>query len=208
MSFQGLKEQVLQYAQTGYNQGLMAGTSGNLSVLSDCGHIVITPSSLNYSTMTTDDVMVITLDGTIIEGPHKPSSEWPMHAEIYKQMQDVKSVVHTHSPYATAFSVINEPIPLALIEMVYSLLGDVRVAPVALQGTADVGIGVVEALQGRGGCLMQNHGALSIGSSLGEAYVRTEYIEDAAKICYMAKTMGNVTLIPDEMIQKMFARIQ
>jgi len=203
MVLQDYKQQVLEYAQKGYTQGLMAGTSGNLSALAEDRVIVITPSSMDYMQMTVDDIMVIDLYGKILEGPHKPSSEWPMHAEIYKNMPEVRAVVHTHSTYATAFSVINECIPLVLIDMIYFLRGDVRVAPVASQGTTEVGIGVVESLRGRGACLMQNHGAVSIGKDLPQAYIRTEYTEDAAKICQMARAIGTPILIPDAMAQEM-----
>ena len=206
MSFFGYKKQVLEYVQKGYAQGLMAGTSGNLSTLSADGKVVITPSGVDYMEMTVDDVMVIELDGTVVEGARRPSSEWPMHAQIYKHIPEVRSIVHTHSPYATAFAVLNRAIPLVLVEMVYFLLGEVRVAPVALQGTPDVGVGVVEALEGRGACLMQNHGAVSIGKDLAQAYLRAEYTEDAAKICHMAMTIGTPTEIPKEMVQQMLGR--
>jgi len=208
MGLYELKKQVLEYAQRAYQSGLMAGTSGNLSVRSEDGKIVITPSGINYITMTVDDVMVITLDGTIIEGPHRPSSEWPMHAEIYKNKPEMRGVVHIHSPYATAFAVVNEPIPLVLIEMVYFLPGGVPVAPVASQGTVSVGVGVVNALQDRAACLMQNHGAIAVGQDLPQAYIRAEYVEDAAKIYHMARTIGTPTLIPDEMVQEMLFRMQ
>ena len=204
MSLIDLKKQVLEYAQRGYAQGLMAGTSGNLSVRFEKDKLVITPSGINYLTMTERDVMVIDLDGNIIEGPHRPSTEWPMHAEIYKNRPDVDSVVHTHSPYATAFSVINEPIPLVLIEMVLFLLREVPVAPVATQGTPDVGVGVVNALGTDGvACLMQNHGALTVGKTLEEAYIRSEYLEDSAKICHMARAIGTPTVMPEAIVREM-----
>lgn len=207
MSLYERKKQVLDYAQQAYRSGLMAGTSGNLSVLSEDGKMVITPSSINYMTMTPDDVMVITLDGTILEGPHRPSSEWPMHAEIYKNKPEVRSVVHTHSPYATAFAVLNEPIPMVLIEMVYFTPGGIPVAPVASQGTVSVGIGVVEALRDNVACLMQNHGAITIGHDLPEAYLRAVYVEDAAKIYHMARAIGSPTIVPDEIVQDMISRL-
>jgi len=207
MSLYELKKQVLVYAQCAYKSGLMAGTSGNLSVLSEEGNIVITPSGMNYMTMTAEDVMVIGLDGRVIEGLHRPSSEWPMHAEIYKNKPEVRSVVHTHSPYATAFAVLNEPIPMVLIEMVYFLPGGVPIAPVASQGTTALGLGVVEALRGHVACLMQNHGAIAVGRDLPEAYIRAEYVEDAAKIYHMARAVGSPTLLPDEIVQDMIARM-
>lgn len=197
------KQQVLDYSKKAYEQKLVAGTSGNLSMKNAQGNIVITPSSTEYAGMTTEDIVVIDLEGNVLEGHLKPSSEWPMHAAIYKAMPQVNAVVHTHSPYATAFSVLNEEIPVCLIEMVYFLPGGVQVAPVALQGTKDVGEGVVNALKDRGGCLMQNHGAVSIGATMQQAYIRTEYIEDAAKIYHMAKTAGTPTIIPQDMIDTM-----
>ena len=200
------KTDVMNYAKEAYRRGLMVGTSGNLSACTDDGKIVITPSGIGYETITKDDIMVIDFDGNIIEGAHKPSSEWRMHAEIYKNMPEIHGVVHTHSPYATAFAVINEPIPVILIEMVMFLRGDVRVAPVASQGTAEVGAGAVIALRGRGACLLQNHGAVSIGRDLREAYIRTEYTEDAAKICHKAKTIGTPVLVPDDIIEELLSR--
>jgi len=200
------KKQVLEYAQKAYRQALVAGTSGNLSARSDEGYIVITPSGRDYLTMVPEDIMVIDLEGNIIEGAHQPSSEWPLHAEIYKSMPEVKSVVHTHSPYATAFAVLNEPIPLVLVEMVYFLKGEIPVAPVAMQGTPDVGLGVVKTLQGQTACLMQNHGAITIGESLPQAFIRTEYLEDAAKIYHMARAVGTPTVMPAAMVQEMLNR--
>lgn len=200
------KELVLEYAQKSYTQGLIAGTSGNLSVRTNDGYIVITPSGMDYMKMTVDDVVVIDLEGQVIEGMHRPSSEWPLHTEIYKSKPEVNGVVHTHSPYATAFSVINQAIPLILVEMVAFLKGDVRVAPVATQGTPEVGLGVIEALNERTACLMQNHGAVSIGQSLPEAFVRAEYVEDAAKVCQLARTIGGLTLVPEEMAKEMLSR--
>lgn len=201
MNISDSKKQVLEYAQRCMRQGLIAGTSGNLSLLSDAGEIVITPSGVDYMTMTEADIMVINLDGGILEGPHKPSSEWPMHAVVYKSDPAIRSIVHTHSPYATAFAVINEPIPVVLVEMVFFLGGDIRVAPLAVQGTEEVGLGCVEALKGRGACLLQNHGAVTVGKNLPQAFIRTEYAEDAAKIYHMAKAVGTPVHIPESMIQ-------
>lgn len=200
------KKQVLEYAQRCVRQALIAGTSGNLSLLADDGAMVITPSGFDYMRMTAEDIMVIDLDGNILEGAHKPSSEWPMHAVIYKSDPAIRSIVHTHSPYATAFAVINEPIPVILVEMVFFLGGDIRVAPIAMQGTDAVGLGCTEALKGRGACLMQNHGAVSVGKDLPQAFRRTEYTEDAAKICHMAKAIGAPTLIPEDMVQELLNR--
>jgi len=196
------KKQVKEYARKCYEKGYTAGTSGNLSILSGEDRIVITPSGIEYGLIAVDDIMVIDFDGNIVSGSHKPSSEWQMHAHIYKNMSNVFSVVHTHSPYATSFAVLNKAIPTTLIEMVYFLGGDVRVAPVATQGTTEVGVGVVNALKDRKACLLQNHGVVCIGENLAEAFMRAEYVEDAAKVNHMAMALGEPTLLSEEMIRK------
>lgn len=193
-----LKTKVLQLAKRCYDEKLMAGTSGNLSALSDDGKIVITPGSVDYYGMTEDDIMVIDLNGAIIEGPHKPSSEWRMHAEIYSHLPHVKAVVHTHSPYATSFAVTGEPVPVILIEMVPFIGGDMPVSEYACTGTKEVGENAVKSLRNRNACLMQNHGVLAVGADLQQAYIRATYAEDAAKIYHMAKTAGKPIILSEE----------
>ncbi len=185
------KEQVAELAKRGFAAKLFAGTSGNLSIYDpETGRMYITASGVRYEGMTAQDVMVITLDGAVLEGPHKPSSEWRMHAAVYRAYPELRAVVHTHSPYATAFAVCNEPIPASLIEMYFFLGGDVPCAPYATPGTDAVGEGAVPLLKDRGGCLLANHGVLAVGATPEQAYLRAEYIEDAAKIYALAKTVG------------------
>jgi len=185
------KEEVAEFARRGFEEHLFAGTSGNLSVYdSKEGKMYITASGIRYETMTQEDVMVTDLDGNILEGKHKPSSEWRLHAAIYRAYPDTGAVVHTHSPYATAFAVCRKPIPATLIEMYFFLGGDVPCAPYATPGTDAVGNSAVPLLKDRGGCLLSNHGVIAVGKNMKEAYLRAEYIEDAAKIYTYAKEIG------------------
>lgn len=204
---QEYKEAVCAETLACYREKLFAGTSGNLSYYDRTeGLIYITPGSYPYELMTPDDIMVITPDGTVKDGTHKPSSEWRLHAEIYKSMDSVCSVVHTHSPYATSFAVNNIGIPVILIEMVPFLGGDVPVAPFALPGTDEVGIYAVKAMtkDGRNACLMANHGVCAVGGSLQQAHIRATYVEDAATIYSHALSNGfPVVLMSEEMIQAM-----
>ena len=190
------KEQVVLLAKRGFSAGMFAGTSGNLSVFDPkIGSIFITASGIRYETMTPDDMMEIALDGTVKSGVHKPSSEWRLHAAVYRAYPTIGAVVHTHSPYATAFAACGEAIPKTLIEMDVFLGGDILCAPFAVPGTEAVGEGVVPLLRNRGGCLLQNHGVLAVGKTLEEAYLRAEYIEDAAKICAIARSIGTPILL-------------
>ena len=103
-------------------------------------------------------------------------------------------MIHTHSPYASAFAVRHEAIPAVLIEMIPTLGGDVPLAEFGMPGTEEVGAQAVKVLQGRGGCLLANHGVLAIGDTLERAFVRAGYVENAAKICAIA--MGSGTIVP------------
>ena len=126
----------------------MAGTSGNISAyFREKQWIVITPSSYDYSLMAEEDIVVIDLDGNLVEGRHKPSSEWKMHAEIYRHLSHANAVVHTHSPYASSFAVNHQEIPVVLIEMIPFLKGKLEVSPYAQQGSAEVGLNAVPILE-------------------------------------------------------------
>ena len=131
-----LKQNVLMTAKKAHDEKLMAGTSGNISAyFREKQWIVITPSSYDYSLMAEEDIVVIDLDGNLVEGRHKPSSEWKMHAEIYRHLSHANAVVHTHSPYASSFAVNHQEIPVVLIEMIPFLKGKLEVSPYAQQGT-------------------------------------------------------------------------
>ncbi len=177
MNREKYREILLAYTKKAYENKLFAGTSGNLSIYddeNDC--IYITPSSIPYENMECEDMVVITMDGTVLEGKHQPSSEWKLHANIYKERKEIKAVVHTHSPYATAFAVANMPIPMILVEMLPSIGDAVQVAGFALPGDEKVGIEAVKALEGRKGCLLKNHGAVAIGEEIESAYITAVYI--------------------------------
>ena len=201
-----MRKEEFDLTKQSYKEQLMAGTSGNLSMYDPESKImVITPTSIPYEIILPEDMVAMRVDGTIIDGHYAPSSEWRLHAEIYKAFPDAGAVVHTHSPYATAFAVTHEPIPVILIEMVPFLGGDVPVAEFGVPGTDAVGLNSVEAMKnGRWACLMANHGVVAFGKDLKEAHIRAVYVEDAAKICYYAKTMGQIHVMRDEDIQAMF----
>lgn len=199
-----LKEEILQTSKKAFSQRLFAGTSGNLSCyLKDEGKVIITPGSVRYETMTIEDLVVIDIEGNVLEGYNKPSSEWRMHNVIYKQRPDVTAVVHTHSPYATSFAVVDRTIPTILIEMIPFLGGDVENAKFGLPGTEEVGIEALKVLTDKGGCLMENHGVLTIGNSIKQAFTRAEYVEDAAKIYHLALQVDTPKTIPDEILARM-----
>ena len=195
-----IKESIVKYSKLMYNEHLVSATSGNISMrLPDrADSFAITPSSESYLSMTEDRIVIMTIDGEILQCPKdaKPSSEWRLHAELYRAKPEVKAIVHTHSPYATSFAVIREGIPLILIEMQPWLGGDVPLAEYAPTGSLQLGLNAARDIGERGGCLLANHGVVAVGDTLDLAYVRATYIEDAAKIYHMARCVGKPVEIP------------
>lgn len=192
-----LKQAVVTTARKAYEEKLMAGTSGNMSAYCPEEELMaITPSSYDYSIMEEKDIVVIDLEGNVVEGCHRPSSEWKMHAEIYKHLPRVRAVVHTHSPYATCFAVNHQEIPVILIEMIPFLKGKLEVSRYAEQGSAEVGLNAVPILERKNACLMANHGVVAVGGTMEEAYINSVYVEDTAKIYHMALSAGQPVVIP------------
>ena len=187
-----LCQEIVEKSLQAFQEGLFTGTSGNMSVfLKEKNAMLITPTSVRYDEMRAEDIVTMNLDGRILHGELKPSSEWRMHAVIYKNFPEVKAVFHTHSPYATAFAVNHLTIPPVLVESFASLGGEIRCADYARPGTQEVGESAIGALQGRGGCILANHGVLAVGESLAQAYLRAEYIEEIAKISILARVIGS-----------------
>ncbi len=204
MSLIEKKEELLKILKKSYKNSLMAGTSGNGSIYNHReGYMIVSPSSVEYESMTIEDMVVMKLDGEIIEGHREPSSEWKMHAQVYIERKDITAVLHTHSPYATGFAVCNLEIPVILIEMIPFIGGDVKVSEIGLPGSIDLGIKALKVLKDRKACLLANHGTLAIGETLQKTYMSAVYLEDAAKIYNLAKNSGEVKLVSKELIQEM-----
>lgn len=202
-----IKQHLVDMAKKAYADKMFAATSGNLSIYDrENGRMYITPGSYPYEIMTAEDVMVIDLDGNILEGPHKPSSEWRLHAAVYRSNEKANALVHTHSPYATAFAINNMSIPVVLYEIVFFLGGDIPCAEGAIPGTDAVGENCVKVLNDRYGCLMGNHGALAYGDTLERAYTRAVYIEDAAKAYSIALSHGPVKVIESADVNKILGK--
>lgn len=194
-----IKEEITKIALKSYNLELVAGTSGNLSYFDrNTGYMYITPSNISYTEMTKDDIMVITLEGEVIEGVHKPSSEWLLHAEMYKGKENVNAVIHTHSPYATGFSIVKKGVPLVLVEMLPFLGGDIPVADFGMPSTSEIGVNAIKVMKNRNAAILQNHGVVAVGQSVEQAFIRAVYVEDAAKAFHFAKLVGEPIIIPSD----------
>ena len=192
-----IKQMIVEAGRKMYNTGLVAGTSGNISMRTPDKEdsFFITPSSMAYDQIQEHDIVEINSKGEPYIKGQRPSSEWQMHVSVYQRFEKYNAIVHTHSTFATSFAVTHENIPLILIEMKPYLGGDLHVAPYRPAGTKELGEVILPYLEDRNSCLLANHGTISCGETLEDAFMAAEYVEDAAKIYYYAKTSGTPVII-------------
>lgn len=179
MSELALREEVVAVAQAIDKAGFCPSKSGNVSARFGDGFL-ITPSGLPYARTTPEDLIYLALDGVVLSGSRKPSSEWPFHVAIYKARPDAQAIVHTHSPRATALSCARRGIPA--FHYMIALCGgaDVRCADYATFGSPELAANAVRALEGRKAVLLANHGVIALGASLAGAHTIVAEVENLA----------------------------
>ncbi|MEU0271148.1 class II aldolase/adducin family protein [Streptomyces sp. NPDC006307] len=170
--------------------GLVVGTSGNVSArVGDL--VLVTPSGVPYDRLTPADLTAVDLDGTQVRGTLTPTSELPMHLAVYRDTP-ARAVVHTHAVHATAVSTLVPELP-PIHYMAAALGGPVRVAPYALYGTEELARNMLRALEGRTGCLLGNHGTVTYGDTLDQAYDRTAQLEWMCRLWLTATSVPGRT---------------
>lgn len=191
MLLRELRAEVLATARRMVTEGLTLGTGGNVSVRDrDSGNVVITPSAVDYETMREDDLVVVDLDGRVIEGRWKPSNETPMHTIFYRERPEVGAVVHTHAPYSSVFAVTREPIPLVIMEAALCLGRPVAVAPYRRPATEELGRIALETMGGGVAVVLAQHGLITVGDDLGQAFASSAAAEFSARLTLAARSAG------------------
>jgi L-ribulose-5-phosphate 4-epimerase len=191
--------------------GLVAWTSGNISARVPGRELmVIKPSGLGYDELTPESMVVLDLDGTVVEGDLSPSSDTATHAYVYRAMDGVGGVVHTHSPYATAWAAHGLPIPCVLTAVADEFGGDIPVGPFARIGGEEIGVGIVSTLSASRSpaVLMRSHGVFTIGASARDAVKAAVMCEDAARTVLLARTLGELTRLDQRDIDALHERYQ
>lgn len=184
-----IREIVANAAKKMSELGLAGGTAGNVSGRAADGRIAITPTGVPYESMTAEQVCVVNLDGKVVAGELKPSSELPMHTAVYGIRPDVGGIVHTHSLYATSFAVAGRPIEA--VHYVIATIGDeIPVIPYYLYGSEALAKGVTDALTSHQGVLLGNHGVLALGTDVPQALYHAETIEYLAQLQLLAEQAG------------------
>lgn len=191
-----MHDEVLAAAKDMLRLNLTAGTSGNVSGRLEDGSVVITPSSIDYETMTLADLVVIDAAGEVIEGTKSPSSEKLVHLACYKRFPEVQSVIHAHPVYASMFAVARQPIPSAIDEFAVYVGGDVPVAEYAMTGSAELGENAADCLVDVGSALLANHGTVTVSDSPERAIHQLGVVERAAQIVWGARILGGDAELP------------
>jgi len=200
-------EALVATARRTVSDGLVVGTSGNVSVRVE-DTVLVTPSGVPYDRLTPTDVTGVDLDGRQVLGTLVPTSELPMHLAVYRTT-DARAVVHTHAVHATAVSTLVPELP-AVHYMTVALGGPVRVAPYATYGTDELAENMLRALVDRSGCLLQNHGTLTHGATLDQAYDRTAQLEWMCRLWLTASSVPGLapTLLTEAQVTEAGERLR
>jgi L-ribulose-5-phosphate 4-epimerase len=206
-----LRERVCALHAELVRYGLVSWTAGNVS-----GRVpgedlmVIKPSGVSYDDLTPETMVVCSLDGTVVEGDHSPSSDTASHAFVYRERDDVGGVVHTHSTYASAWAARGEEIPCVLTAMADEFGGPIPVGPFALIGGSEIGEGIVATLRGHRSqaVLMRNHGVFTIGSDARDAVKAAVMCEDVARTVHISCQLGEPSAIAPDAIDALYERYQ
>lgn len=195
-----LRLAIVECGRISYERHLMTSNDGNISVRMDDGLILVTPSGLSKGRLSTDDLIVVDLDGNIIsaKADRRPSSETPMHLEVYKQRDDVRAVVHAHPIFATALTVAGLEFPVDVLPEVLLTLGDVPITAYATPSSHEDAVTIRPFVKQHNALLLCQHGSLTYGKNLDEALIHLERIEHVSEIYYRAKMLGNVKRVPPE----------
>lgn len=187
-------------------QGLTKGTGGNVSGRVGDEYVAVSPSGIPYEEIDPEDVPLVDLDAEVVDGEMDPSAETPMHTAVYRQRDDVGGIIHTHSPYASTFASLSEPIEASHYLIAYA--GDeVPVAPYETYGTEELGTAAAATLgETYNACLLENHGVLAVGETIAGAFETALMVEYCARIHYQARAIGEPTILPDDEVDRLVER--
>lgn len=200
--YEELKKEIINVLKFMEDRGLNHGRSGNVSVrVKEVDHILITPSGLPKARLSTEDIVVVSMSGEVIEGTRKPTVELPLHTAIYREYDYFNAVIHAHPIYITTLAIAREPLPPVVEEAVLYIGGEVRVAEYAPFGSEELAENVVKALEGRTAVILPNHGVVTCGKNLEEALEVLVLIERLAQSYILSRILGKITKPPDEVIK-------
>lgn len=198
-----LKKDIVEVGQRMYQRGYVASNDGNISARLDENKFLVTPTGVSKGFMKPEDLIVVNIDGKVLSGMKKPSSEVFMHLQVYKDRPDVNSVCHAHPPYATGFAVAGIPLDKCILPEVIITLGSIPLIEYGTPGTEELYRPVTKLLKDYDAFLLANHGALTIGTDVINAYHKMETVEHFAHIAFVAQQLGYPNTLSKEQVQKL-----
>lgn len=207
MLLESLRRELVDLHDELPRNGLVVWTGGNISAHDpETDLVAIKPSGIRYGELTPESMVVVDLDGRIVEGDLKPSSDTASHLYIYRNRPDVHGVVHTHSRYATAFAAVGRSIPVYLTGHADEFGGEIPCAGFAFIGDDSIGSLVVDGIGRSRAILLKNHGVFTIGSSARSAVKSAVMVEDVAATVFLALQLGTPEVLSDEAIERLHRR--
>ncbi len=192
------RQLLIEYGKKMVNDHLTAGTGGNLSILDrSTGLMAISPSGIDYFETKLEDIVIMNLDGDVVEGTCKPSSELNLHIALYKKKPEITAVVHTHSTYCIVLSTLDMPIKAVNYILADAGTPSVPVAPYRRFATQELADAVADSIGDSNACLMANHGLSTCGKNLQSAYSLARECEWIAEIQWRAMCIGKPNIIND-----------
>jgi len=202
-----LREEVCRLNLELPRNNLVAWTSGNVSGRDpETGMVVIKPSGVPYDELTPDNMVVVDLDGKVIEGQLRPSSDTFAHVYVYRHRPEIHGVVHTHSTFATAWAAVGKPIPAVLTAISDEFGGPIPVGAYAKIGGDEIGKEIIRSIGSSPAILMKNHGVFTIGKTPGEAVKAAVMVEDVARTVFYAMQLGQPDEIPPDEVERAHRR--
>jgi len=194
-----VKKLIVEIGQRIWQRGYVAANDGNISVRLNDNELLTSPTGVSKGFMTTEMIIKVDNEGKVISGNSKfrPSSEVKMHLEVYKERPDIKSVVHAHPPYCTSFAVAGIPLNKCVLPEAIIIIGSVPTAKYGLPSTMEIPDSIRPFIKSSDAILLENHGALTLGSDLTNAYYKMETLEHTAQIVWNAIQLGNVNVLPE-----------
>ncbi len=187
--------------------GLVTGTSGNVSGRDpDTGYVAIKPSGRHFDELTPEDIVLLSPDGTVVDGALGPSSDTAAHLYVYAHRADVGSVIHTHSNYATAFAAVGRSIPPYLTAIADEFGGEIPLGAYASIGGDAIGKEICRSIGTSAAILMRQHGVFTVGASITAALKAAVMVEDVAKTVWLATQIGELEVLPEDEVRANFER--
>lgn len=203
MTERDMREALCEIGRRVWQRGFVAANDGNFSVRLDAGRVLATPTLISKGFMTPDDLVIVDLEGRLLEGRRKPTSELKVHLHAYQRRAEIQAVVHAHPPHATAFCIARRDVPKCVLPEIELFIGEIPLVPYATPGTREVTETIDPFIALHNVFLLASHGALTFGDDPFQAYYRMETLDHYCRILLLARQLGDWTQLDFEAMQRL-----